>query len=762
VVESSLYPPSPQTVPADLTSVDRRYRVQVFLVLVHLASFALLYLALLGGSGYLVYRSILMLVHSPRDLALGLPALGGSVLVFLFLSAPLFRRSQVDRSLQLEVTAETQPDLFAFIGRLCDELRAPRPRRVLLSPEVNAAVVGSTSLFHLIVPGRQDLLIGLGLVNVLNLTEFKAVLAHEFGHFSQKGLRVGSYVYVAARIITDMVRGSRRVDLGLRRLTPIAEGALQVIRVDVRLALFVLPVLVLLYLLIGVMKGFAGILTWLNRHLGLSNLSLMRQMEFSADLAAVSVTGSDAPVDVLVRLIAADNAQSLVVRDLAAAADAGLHTRDLFYHQTSALAFLRRLSGNPDLGVPPRAAAGGTGRANVFSPEETTVPKMWATHPSNYEREQNAKRRYVAGVQDDRPAWLVFRDAASLRERLTRRVYQHLLERAAPPAAGEPQVVQAFIDQEHADCSFDPRYAGVYDDRYVEPGNPDELVELCRSYFDSDDELDRARTELLSPSVREAASEHHGRLAEAEALGRVDDSAEFDFRGQKQPPGNARRLHTEVTRELAQFRQRLAKFDRDVFLAHYAMANRLADGSVLDLVDRYRFHLGIQNALAVVTDRREWFHAVIYFLSGREQINEQEFDTITAGARSLHRTLAACIEDLERLKVPALKYVAPGRTARDLLLKDLTLERFRIADRALKPRYLVQSFVNTAESLSAVRDRTHRLHFKSLSAILALQDDIQAHWSNRQSAPAAGEKLAGGVCPGASDGVSFSAEAHPT
>ena len=116
----------------------------------------------------------------------------------------------------------------------------------------------------------------------------------------------------------------------------------------------------------------------------------------------------------------------------------------------------------------------------------------------------------------------------------------------------------------------------------------------------------------------------------------------------------------------------------------------------------------------------------------------------------------------ERLKVPALKYVAPGRTARDLLLKDLTLERFRIADRALKPRYLVQSFVNTAESLSAVRDRTHRLHFKSLSAILALQDDIQAHWSNRQSAPAAGEKLAGGVCPGASDGVSFSAEAHPT
>ena len=47
---------------------------------------------------------------------------------------------------------------------------------------MNAAVFYDLSIFNLFFPSKKNLEIGLGLVNVLNLGEFKAILAHEFGH----------------------------------------------------------------------------------------------------------------------------------------------------------------------------------------------------------------------------------------------------------------------------------------------------------------------------------------------------------------------------------------------------------------------------------------------------------------------------------------------------------------------------------------------------------------------------------------------------
>ena len=66
-------------------------------------------------------------------------------------------------------------------------------------------MIYNTSLVNLILPPRKDLLIGLGLVNVVNLVEFKAALAHEFGHFAQRSLGLGTYLAVANRIMHDII-----------------------------------------------------------------------------------------------------------------------------------------------------------------------------------------------------------------------------------------------------------------------------------------------------------------------------------------------------------------------------------------------------------------------------------------------------------------------------------------------------------------------------------------------------------------------------
>ena len=64
-------------------------------------------------------------------------------------------------------------------------------------------------MLSLFIPPRKDLLIGLGLVNVVDLVEFKAVLAHEFGHFAQRSTALGRYLYVANQVMRDVIYGRK-------------------------------------------------------------------------------------------------------------------------------------------------------------------------------------------------------------------------------------------------------------------------------------------------------------------------------------------------------------------------------------------------------------------------------------------------------------------------------------------------------------------------------------------------------------------------
>src|SRR5262249_39170621 len=196
----------------------------------------------------------------------------------------LFKHQRVDRSLYVEVKENDQPELFGFIRRLARDTGAPFPRRVYLSPEVNAAVFYDSNLLSLVLPVRKNLLVGLGLVNVLPLGELKAVLAHEFGHFSQKSMRVGSYVYMANHIIAGMVFGRDKWD-----------GLLAQWRnLDIRVSIFGWALSAVVWLLRQALGGLFHLINFADR-------ALSRQMEFNADLVAVSVTGSDALVHALAR-----------------------------------------------------------------------------------------------------------------------------------------------------------------------------------------------------------------------------------------------------------------------------------------------------------------------------------------------------------------------------------------------------------------------------------------------------------------------------
>jgi Zn-dependent protease with chaperone function len=93
-----------------------------------------------------------------------------------------------------EVTAREAPELFAEIEKLRVALKAPRFHHVLVTDDFNAAVVQSPRL-GLLGWDRNYLLIGLPLLKSLSVDQFKAVLAHEYGHLAGGHGRTANWIY---------------------------------------------------------------------------------------------------------------------------------------------------------------------------------------------------------------------------------------------------------------------------------------------------------------------------------------------------------------------------------------------------------------------------------------------------------------------------------------------------------------------------------------------------------------------------------------
>lgn len=163
-----------------------RYRIKVLL------------LALLGN----VYLGTMLLV-----LTAVLAALAAAVMVLKALAVKLILVVgfflwiilkalwvRVEPPAGTEIKVGQAPDLFAMIDELRRKSGAPRLHQVLITEDFNAGIVQSPRLGLFGWP-RNYLLIGLPLLKALRVLQFKAVLAHEFGHLANGHGKVSNGIY---------------------------------------------------------------------------------------------------------------------------------------------------------------------------------------------------------------------------------------------------------------------------------------------------------------------------------------------------------------------------------------------------------------------------------------------------------------------------------------------------------------------------------------------------------------------------------------
>jgi Zn-dependent protease with chaperone function len=86
------------------------------------------------------------------------------------------------------------PKLFAEIENVRSTLDAQRIHRVVVTADFNAAVA-TVPRFGLVGWPQNYLVVGLPLMASLTVDEFRAVIAHEFGHLSRNHARFGNWIY---------------------------------------------------------------------------------------------------------------------------------------------------------------------------------------------------------------------------------------------------------------------------------------------------------------------------------------------------------------------------------------------------------------------------------------------------------------------------------------------------------------------------------------------------------------------------------------
>jgi Zn-dependent protease with chaperone function len=677
----AFYPPSPTVVPEDLTVPSLRYRRQINVVSFTILLFFIVYasiilLCLMLSATFIFAKAGALGRFYPPYIVLGV--------LFLipvgFLIKSLFARQPWGKGYEIEVHPDEHPRLFQFLECVCAEVDAPMPHRVLVNCDVNAAAGSSISLMSLIREPERELILGLGLINVLNMTEFKALLAHEFAHLSQHDMKTAPYIRLGMKVVSTILGQYRALE----------------------------------WLFIFVVK---------------LQLKLMREMEYHADLTAVSVAGSDAVPQLLYKCLWGDHCMQQTVVDLDRAREHRLYSTDIFVHHMMAAKHLRQRRKDPTIGVPPILPEDREETVQMFKPDEDELAEMWNDHPSNYDRELNAKARYVRTDFAKASPWELFDNVAELRRAASAKFYKQVFNLKKKVDWSHPRDVQVFLEDEFAETNFDfDRYGVLYNHRNLQAIDLRHLMEVSAKERNAPAELLKSHRTMYPHQVRKFAEAHLRHIEEMNLLNAIHNGwiqpkkDRFKMRGKRFGIKSARKLIKELDREIAADNAWLAKFDTRVFVTYYEIALGLDVKKAEELAKRYRFHYVLQNLWIRLREHEGPMNFMFDFLASLQgsEIDDKSFHFIIEVFRNAYDAAKYVLQQAELAKFPELVNMPAGEPVRPYLLKGNLPSKPTHFDESLRVKWLI-SF---SDKFREMQKRLDRLHFKSLGAILTLQEQL--------------------------------------
>jgi len=561
------------------------------------------------------------------------------------------------------------------------------------------------------------LIIGLGLVNVLNLGELKAVLAHEFGHFAQGSMAVGRWVYVAQQIISHMVAVRDWLDNLVSFVS----------RIDLRIAWVGWILSLVIWSIRSLMDTLFSIVIIAER-------ALSREMEFNADLVAVSVTGSDALVNALYKLQAADEAWQTTLDIASNEASSGKRISDLFSAQRQAVTTIGKVLSDESYGVVPLAQSEDASRHRVFSEQDAKPPQMWSTHPANRDREDNAKLQYIAADIDQRSAWLVFSNPESLRDNISLNFYN----------ADKVKELDVVLAKDAVIKRFDrPSYASEYRGAFLSRSpvrnfsSVDGMLKTAGIKQVNAEVFSKLYTESIAHQLEKARSLDSERYTlEALASGHLKPSGGIiRHRGEELKKSDIPAVIEEIANERKQVANTLKEHDANCRQAHLLAAKELEPAWHNYLVSLINLLHCTLHLSAIASNEHALLTNTWQVITADGQIGYFE-------KRRILRVCEQVQSKMREVSSIALKITLPPSIAEELGLNDWQAQfpKFDIAnvDNKNWPDWC-QAASQLMDNYQYVMDSVYSV---TLDALLGNEKAIEQHYCNStlpDAAPQAGE-----------------------
>lgn len=522
------------------------FKTQTTKAILAIAFFALTYVLLLvltlGLTALCIFAGAYLIILKPMfvTLAVGIGLASLGVLVLIFLVKFIFNTHVPDRSHLVEITQAEEPELFAMISEIVQEVKTSFPKKVYLSTDVNAAVFYQSSFWSMFFPVEKNLQIGIGLVNTVTSEELKAILSHEFGHFSQRTMKVGSFVYNLNLVIFNMLYDNESYEKLIHRWASVSGYFSIFVAIAVKINAAIQGILRKLYEVVN--KNYMG---------------LSREMEFHADEIAASVTGKEPLKSSLLRMSLADNSFSEAISFYEERISENIKTDNIYRDQRAILQLVAEKNNFPMMNDLPVISLE---EQSKFDKSKLVIEDQWASHPTVKDR---IKRLEATPFSASHPAVTlanqVFQNIEQTQIRLTARLFEKISYQGEAQFISPENFRQAYHHKVLSN-SFAKIYNGYYDHKSLTPIdlNPANGMADPVDFSDlfSDAKVDGVYTSIALQNDLQTLEN-----IASNALG----VKTFDYDGRRYKRKDARMLSDQLKAELEDLNRQIKVNDQNIY-----------------------------------------------------------------------------------------------------------------------------------------------------------------------------------------------------
>lgn len=512
----------------------------VYILLLFLA-IGLTILSVIGGFYIIAAKPMAITL----GLGIGLASLGFFILAFLFKF--IFKKHKIDRSHLTEITEQTEPKLFRFISDIVNEVETDFPKKIYLSTDVNASVFYDSSFWSMFFPIKKNLQIGLGLVNTITEQEFKAIMAHEFGHFSQKSMKVGSYVYNVNQVIFNMLFDNESFDKMIQKWA----------NVSGYFSIFVM-------IAVRIIEAIQWILKKMYDYININYLALSREMEFHADEVAANVAGFLPLKESLLRMDLAAHSYNSVINFYENKLSENIKSENIYKEQNFVLTFLANESELPFKNDLPLVSSLDLSK---FNKSKLIIKDQWASHPSTDERISNLERlNIIKENSNQESASSLFLSIEKLQQDLTNKLFSFVENPDKLLSLKIDDFKMEYI-QNYEKNTFNKVYNGYYDNKNpnyfevkdIESSNANQNVEMF---------FNKEKIDMIYDFI--ALENDKNTLLNIE--NKVFSIKTFDYDGQKFKANETSLLIPKIEKEIENLKVEITNNDIGIYSHFYHLA----------------------------------------------------------------------------------------------------------------------------------------------------------------------------------------------